>query len=44
MIKLHFISQNLRNEKYMGESFQDKSWIQDFEADFLSQNAELRRF
>ena len=25
---------------YMGESFQDYSWIQDFEADFRPQNAE----
>ena len=32
---------------YMGESFQDQSWIQDFEADFLwkvsLKNAELGR-
>ena len=26
---------------YIGESFQDYSWIQDFETDFQPQNAEL---
>ena len=34
------VMQNLLNIVYMGESFQDESWIQDFEADLQPQNAE----